>query len=210
VTDDAPTAMQYGVGPIGARIVEVAADRGYEFLGGLDVDPANIGEDLGVVAGTEPLGVEVTDDADAIARRGPDGVFHATGSSLAAVRPQLAGALAAGADGYLLKNAEPEQLCQAIRQVAAGQGALSPEVTERVMKAAASQDQPATVTLSPREQEVLAEVARGATTAEIATTLVISENTVKTHVRRILKKLEASNRTEAVAQAAALGLLSQS
>lgn len=122
----------------------------------------------------------------------------------------LLGTLAAGADGYLLKNAEPEQLCQAIRQVAAGQGALSPEVTGRVMKVAASQGKPATVTLSPREQEVLAEVAQGATTAEIAATLVISKNTVKTHIRRILKKLEANNRTEAVARAAALGLLGES
>lgn len=98
MTDDAPTAMQYGVGPIGARIVEVAADRGYEFLGGLDVDPGKVGADLGVVAGIEPLGVEVTDDPDVMARRGPDVVFHATGSSLAAVRPQLEGAMAAGAD----------------------------------------------------------------------------------------------------------------
>lgn len=98
MTDDAPTAMQYGVGPIGARIVEVAADRGYQFLGGLDVDPGKVGADLGTVAGIDPLGVEVTDDPDAIARRGPDVVFHATGSSLAAVRPQLEGAMAAGAE----------------------------------------------------------------------------------------------------------------
>lgn len=98
MTQDAPTAMQYGVGPIGARIVEVAADRGYEFLGGLDVDPAKVGADLGTVAGIEPLDVEVTDDPDAIARQGPDVVFHATGSSLAAVRPQLEEAMAAGAD----------------------------------------------------------------------------------------------------------------
>lgn len=120
----------------------------------------------------------------------------------------LLGALAAGADGYLLKTAEPDQLCRAIRQAAAGQGALSPEVTSRVIRAAAVQGQGQATSLSPRESEVLAQLARGATTAEIAATLVISENTVKTHVKRILDKLEASNRAEAVARATALGLLS--
>lgn len=98
MTDEAPTAMQYGVGPIGARIVEVAVDRGYEFLGALDVDPEKVGEDLGTVAGIDRLGVEVTDDPDALAEQSPDVVFHATGSSLAAVRPQLEEAMAAGAD----------------------------------------------------------------------------------------------------------------
>jgi len=121
----------------------------------------------------------------------------------------LIGALSAGADGYLLKNAEPEQLCQAIRQVAAGQGVLSPEITSQVMRAAAAShsDHPA-VKLSKREIEVLAELARGSTTYEIATTLVISKNTVKTHIRRILKKLGVANRAEAVARASALGYIS--
>lgn len=122
----------------------------------------------------------------------------------------LMGALAGGADGYLLKSAEPEELFWAIRQVAAGKSILSPEVTARVMRAAAVRSGPTAVALSDREREVLGELARGATTAEIAARLVISENTVKTHVRRILKKLDVNNRAEAVAQAAALGLLSQS
>ncbi len=117
----------------------------------------------------------------------------------------LLGALAAGADGYLLKNLEPQQLRQAIRQVASGGGALSPEVTPRVM--AAARTAPSTLDLSSREQEVLGELAQGATTDEIAATLHISPNTVKTYVRRILRKLEASNRTEAVARAVTLGLL---
>lgn len=119
----------------------------------------------------------------------------------------LLGALAAGADGYLLKTAEPDQLCQAIRQVASGRGALSPEVTARVIRAAASQGQQQAASLSPRETEVITELAQGATTAEIAARLVISENTVKTHIRRILDKLEAANRAEAVARATALGLI---
>lgn len=118
----------------------------------------------------------------------------------------LLGALAAGADGYLLKNAEPEVLVRAIRQVVAGKGALSPEIMPQVMQAAgrARQDLPA---LSPREQEVLQALAEGATTAEIAADLVISQNTVKTHVRRALRKLDAANRPEAVARAVALGLI---
>jgi two-component system nitrate/nitrite response regulator NarL len=121
----------------------------------------------------------------------------------------LHGALSAGADGYLLKNAEPEQLCQAIRQVVRGQGVLSPEVTGRVMRLAGTvRNEASTVRLSPREKQVLAELSHGATTPEIADRLTISENTVKTHVRHILAKLEAANRTEAVARAAALGLLS--
>lgn len=121
----------------------------------------------------------------------------------------LLGALAAGADGYLLKTAEPDQLCQAIRQVVAGQGALAPEVTARVIQAAAAQGQWQAASLSQRENEVLAELAQGSTTAEIAAALFISENTVKTHVSRLLGKLEAANRAEAVARAIALGLISQ-
>ncbi len=119
----------------------------------------------------------------------------------------LLGALAAGADGYLLKSAEPDELCQAIRQVAAGKAVLSPEVTARVIRAAAAQTPVTTSSLSQRELDVLQELARGATTADIATALVISENTVKTHIRRIFKKLGVTNRTQAVAQAAAQGLL---
>lgn len=119
----------------------------------------------------------------------------------------LLGALAAGANGYLLKSAEPDELCHAIRQVAAGKGVLSPEVTVRVMRAAAAQSPATTSLLSRRELDVLQELARGATTAHIAAALVISENTVKTHIRRIFKKLGATNRAQAVAKAVAQGIL---
>jgi len=121
----------------------------------------------------------------------------------------LLGALAAGADGYLLKNADIDQLSRAICLVSSGQGVLSPEITTRVMEAAArSHSQSSRASLSRRERDVLDQLAQGATTAEIATTFVISQNTVKTHVRRIMQKLDASNRAEAVARASALGLIS--
>lgn len=93
------TAVQYGVGPIGSRIVETAADRGYEFVGAVDVDPAKVGDDLGHVAGLDrALGATVTADADAALAAGPDVVFHATASSVATVEPQLVESMATGAD----------------------------------------------------------------------------------------------------------------
>lgn len=93
------TAVQYGVGPIGGRIVRTAVSHGVEFVGGVDIDPSKVGEDLGRVAGCDTdLGVEVTDDAHAALAADPDVVFHATGSSLPAVEPQLEECLRAGAN----------------------------------------------------------------------------------------------------------------
>ncbi len=120
----------------------------------------------------------------------------------------LLNAIRAGADGYLLKSAEPDELCTAIRRVAAGQAFLSQDVVGVVMRAAASaENRQRENLLTPRELEVLTIMARGATNAEIATALVISPNTVKTHIKRIYEKLNATNRTEAAARAAAMGLL---
>lgn len=123
----------------------------------------------------------------------------------------LLAAIDAGADGYLLKSLAPEQLYSAIVTAAAGQGVLSPEITGKVMKAAsaAMPDRPA-AELSPRESEVLHLVAEGLTTPQIAKQLVLAESTIKTHLRHIMRKLEASNRAEAVARASAQGLLSPS
>jgi DNA-binding NarL/FixJ family response regulator len=122
----------------------------------------------------------------------------------------LFGAIAAGADGYLLKNAEPDELHRAILLVAEGMSVLSPEVTGRVLKAVSSaQSLPSDVGLSRREMEVLDCLAQGMTSAQIANDLFITENTVKTHVRHILEKLEAANRAEAVSRAIQLGLIRQ-
>lgn len=120
----------------------------------------------------------------------------------------LMAAIRLGADGYLLKNTEPEELRRSLIQVAGGEGALSPEVTGAVLRALARQpESPMQQPISDRELEVLDCLAIGQTTSQIATKLFISENTVKTHVRHILEKLEASNRTEAVGKAIQLGII---
>lgn len=117
-------------------------------------------------------------------------------------------AVKAGANGYILKNTEPEDLRQSLLSVANGLGALSPEVVGPVLSALSKAvvEEPSAL-LSDREQEVLACLAEGLTTSQIAARLYISENTVKTHIRHILDKLESSNRTEAVGKATQLGLL---
>ena len=122
----------------------------------------------------------------------------------------LLGAIQAGADGYLLKNTEPEDLRRNILRVAEGQGVLSPEVTATILKAAARRGLPENDgLLSDREVEVMGCLVEGQTTLQIASNLFISENTVKTHIRHILEKLDASNRTEAVSKAIQLGLISK-
>lgn len=120
----------------------------------------------------------------------------------------LLDAIQAGADGYLLKNTEPEDLRRAIWRVAEGQGALSPEVTAPVLRAIARYTADVSAPLlSDREVEVLKVMVGGLTTQQIAARLFISENTVKTHVRHIFEKLEVSNRAEAVGKALQMGLI---
>jgi DNA-binding NarL/FixJ family response regulator len=120
----------------------------------------------------------------------------------------LMGAIIAGADGYLLKNAEPEELRRAILAVVDGQSILSPEVTASVLRAIGRNHETQNANpLSDRELEVLHCLSKGQTTIQIGSQLFISENTVKTHIRHILDKLEASNRTEAVSKALQMGLI---
>ncbi len=120
----------------------------------------------------------------------------------------LFGAIQAGAEGYLLKNAEPEELRSGIISVFEGKSVLSPEVTRKVMQAVASmQSYTPDAGLSRRELEVLDCLAQGKTTLQIASDLYVSENTVKTHVRHILDKLEAANRAEAVSKATQMGII---
>ena len=122
-------------------------------------------------------------------------------------------ALRAGAAGFLLKNAPPEQLVDAVRTVAAGDGLLSPSVTRRVLEEFARRS-PRQVTspaalgeLTQREIEVLHLVARGLSNAEIAEQLVISAGTARTHVGRILEKLDLRDRVQAVVLAYETGIV---
>jgi two-component system nitrate/nitrite response regulator NarL len=120
----------------------------------------------------------------------------------------LIGAIVTGANGYVLKNTEPDVLHNIILQVAAGNSVLSPEITAKVLQAVRrSQSDRSRGLLSDREVEVLKCLARGQTTAQIANVLFISENTVKTHIRHILEKMEVNNRAEAVARAAQLDMI---
>ncbi|HEY5787617.1 MAG TPA: response regulator transcription factor [Microlunatus sp.] len=121
-------------------------------------------------------------------------------------------ALRAGASGFLLKNAPPEDLVQAIRVVAAGAALLDPAVTRRVIEEfarnpATGPGPPEVNLLTDRELEVLHLVARGLSNAEIAATLVVSEATVKTHVARMLDKLRLRDRVQAVVYAYEHGLV---
>lgn len=120
----------------------------------------------------------------------------------------LIGAIVLGANGYVLKNTEPDALRATILQVMAGNSVLSPEVTSKVLQAVRrSQTDKSRGLLSDREIEVLKCLARGQTTAQMAVALFISENTVKTHIRHILEKMEVNNRAEAVAKAAQMDLI---
>ncbi|WP_228265965.1 response regulator [Microlunatus elymi] len=122
-------------------------------------------------------------------------------------------ALRAGASGYLLKHAAPQDLPSAIRAVAAGQSWLDPRIAGRVMQRAVesptdSTDHDTVIDLlTPREAEVLVLMARGMTNGDIATHLVLSEATVKTHVSRVFAKTGARDRAQAVALAYQSGLL---
>lgn len=113
------------------------------------------------------------------------------------------GALKAGARGFLVKDAGPELLAQAVRSAAAGDALIAPSVTARLLSTFAdlhaSSSEPAAqplVPLSQREEEVLVTVARGRTNAEIADDLCISLSTVKSHLASLMSKLEARNRVE--------------
>jgi RNA polymerase sigma factor (sigma-70 family) len=122
------------------------------------------------------------------------------------------GALRAGASGFLLKRTSPEDLIAAIHTVAAGDSLLSPSVTRKDIDRMAEQPAPDAssrerlTALTPREREVLELVARGLSNGEIAQAFVIEESTVKTHVKRILRKLRVRDRVQAVIFAYESGL----
>ena len=123
-------------------------------------------------------------------------------------------ALRAGASGFMLKDAAPPELVNAVRTVARGESLLAPAVTrsligrfaERVRPSAASPERDRLKVLAPREHEVLLLLSEGLSNAEIATELFISPETVKTYVSRILAKLHLRDRVQAVGLAYRAGL----
>jgi DNA-binding NarL/FixJ family response regulator len=123
-------------------------------------------------------------------------------------------ALKAGAGGFMLKASPPERLAEAIEVVAAGEALLAPTLTRRLIAEHIRRPPPATGVpeplreLTPRERDVLLLVARGLTNEEIAAELVVEVATVKTHVNRILAKLDLRSRTQAVVAAYETGLVS--
>ena len=131
-------------------------------------------------------------------------------------------AIRAGSAGFLLKDAPPEEILAAVRRVAAGDAVISPSATKRLLAHVAvasssavektvarkgtTAQRDAIADLTVREREVLVEIARGLSNRQIAETLYVSEATVKTHVSRILMKLEARDRVQAVIVAFETGL----
>lgn len=128
------------------------------------------------------------------------------------------GGLRAGASGFLLKDTRPAELIEAIRTVASGEAVVSPRITRRMLEmfagqlpsgtATSGQVDPRIASLTPRETEILRLVARGMSNAEIATELVVSATTVKTHVGSVLAKLGVRDRVQAVVVAYETGLVS--
>jgi DNA-binding NarL/FixJ family response regulator len=114
------------------------------------------------------------------------------------------GALRAGASGFLLKRTRPEELISAVHTIAAGDSLLSPSVTRRVIDRMAQQPTPNLTDrsrlgeLTAREREVLQLIARGLSNREIAAALVVEESTIRTHVKRVLMKLDLRDRVQAV------------
>lgn len=123
-------------------------------------------------------------------------------------------ALKAGASGFMLKDARPDDLLNAIRSVAAGEAVVAPSATRRLLEHVVprlpdvpGRQDPRLDVLTDREREVLVEIAKGATNAEIAANLFMAEGTVKTHVGRLLSKLGARDRVNLVLIAFETGLV---
>lgn len=167
--------------------------------GGIDV----ILMDLRFGAGAE--GTKVTSGAEATAeiRRTmatPPQVLVVTNYDTDA---DILSSVEAGASGYLLKDAPPDELIAAVRAAAAGESALSPAVATRLL----GRLQRPQVSLSRRETEVLDRVAQGLSNQQIADDLFVTEATVKSHLVRIFTKLDVTSRTAAVAAARELGII---
>jgi len=147
-----------------------------------------------------PGGIDGIETTQRVLARAPEVRVVALTASTDEAR--MMGVLRAGAAGYVRKDAEPETLLAAVRAVARGRTFIDPSIGYRVLRTDTRDD------LTTRELEVLRQVALGKSNKEIATALDISEETVKTHVRHVLAKLDAENRAQAAVRALARGVVS--
>ncbi len=176
--------------------VTAMASSGEELLEHLDAwQPDVVLQDLVLPGGMD--GIETT--RRVLARRPAVKVIALTASVDEA---RMMGVLRAGALGYVRKDAEPEILLAAVRRVAAGKPYIDPGVGGQLMRAGAALGD-----LTQRELDVLRQLALGQSNKDIAASLAISEETVKTHVGHVLGKLQVDNRTQAIVQALKRGLV---
>lgn len=115
--------------------------------------------------------------------------------------------LEAGATGFILKSASPADVIDSVKSVARGESPIEPRIARRLVEKLNEPAVPESVALSERELEVLQLAAKGTTNKGIADSLVLSENTIKSHLHRIFSKLEVTDRTQAVAEALRRGLI---
>jgi len=194
------------------RVIGVAA-TGEELLQRVeDWSPDVILQDLLLPGGMD--GVETT--RRVVAKGLPARIIALTASTDEA---RMMGVLRAGAVGYVRKDADPETLLAAVRAVAAGRTYIDPAVGRQLVEARLKPGTTSGTTqvrlktditteeLTPRERDVLRQLARGRSNREIAAALDIGDETVKTHVARVLAKLEVENRAQAIVQALKRGLV---
>jgi two-component system, NarL family, response regulator LiaR len=171
------------------QVVGIAAS-GEELLENLaEWNPQIVLQDLMM-----PGGIDGIETIRRIASRAPSVKVIALTASTDEAR--MMGALRAGASGYVRKDAEPEVLLAAVRAVARGKTYLDPSVTGQILQVRVTQDD-----LTPREVEILRQLALGRSNKEIADALSIGDETVKTHVGHVLSKLQVENRAQAIIQA---------
>lgn len=171
------------------RVVGVAAN-GEEALTHIDAwRPDVVIQDLLL-----PGGIDGIDTTRRIRERAPGAKVIALTASLD--HPRMMGVLRAGAAGYIRKDAEPETLIAAVRAVARGKTYIDPAVAHLATDVRGAEE-----ALTPRETDVLRQLVAGRSNADIAGALGVGEETIKTHVSRVLAKLQVENRAQAIAEA---------
>ena len=204
VDDDVPTRRRIAVALEGRESLEVVGEAGDLAEGKallVSQAPDIMLVDLGLPDGS---GTELIAAARAVGVDTQSMVITVFGDEKSVI-----GAIEAGARGYLLKDAPPEQIAEAVLQLAAGGSPISPSIARHLLRRFQSPETPteAAPSLSAREREVLSLVVKGLTYQEIGHVLGIAATTVTTHVRRIYRKLEVRSRGEAVYEALSQGIV---